>query len=72
MHLTQSEALAAIASGETLVGSTRSDYPNEVVEHKPRKDVVGGKPTGHPDYYPWHVVGRPDHARLRTSELKIR
>jgi hypothetical protein len=72
MQLTKSEALAAVASGETLVGSPRSQYPGEVVEHKPHVDVVDGRPTGHPDVYAWHVVGRPDHARLRVTELVIR
>lgn len=68
MNLTLAEALAAVASGETLVGDKRSGYAGAVVEYKPRKD----KANNHPDYYPWHVMGRPDYARLKSSQLDIR
>ncbi len=68
MNLSLAEALAAVASGETLVGGDRSEYAGMVVEYKPRKD----KANNHPDYYPWHVVGRPDYARLKSFQLRIR
>ena len=66
------QMLTAAAAGKTLVGTARSDYPGEVVEHLPRTDVVGGKPTSNPDFYAWHVVGRPDHARLNVHHVEVR
>lgn len=66
------EALAALAAGKTLVGNARSAYPGEAVEHAPRVDVVDGRPTGHPDFYAWHVVGRPEHARLNVHHLEVK
>jgi hypothetical protein len=66
--MTKSEALAAIASSETLIGTRRSDYPGMEVEYRPRRDAA----NGHPDAYAWHVKGRPDFARLRASDLEIK
>lgn len=63
--LTQSELLAALEAGERLEASPNSDYPGEAVEYAPRKDTV----NNHPDFYPWHVTGRPDYARLPRMKV---
>ncbi|MER6632221.1 hypothetical protein ABT301_29075 [Streptomyces sp. NPDC000987] len=70
-YLNKTELLAALDNGERLEAHPRTAYAGEAVEYLPRVDVVGGKPTSHPDCYPWHVVGRPDYARLRNSEVVV-
>lgn len=62
------QMLDAAAAGETLVGKPRSDYPGEVVEYLPRVDEA----NGHPDFYAWHVVGRPDHDRLNVHSVEVK
>lgn len=62
------QMLDAAAAGETLVGTARSDYPGEVMEHAPRVDEA----NGHPDFYAWHAVGQPDYARLNVHQVEIR
>lgn len=62
------EALAFIAAGKVLIGGPRSDRPGQVVEYLPRGDDA----AHHPDFYAWHVVGRPDYDRLNVLELEVR
>lgn len=64
----KSKALAAVTAGQTLVGGPRSDYAGEVVEYLPRVDEA----NGHPDFYAWHVVGRPDYDRLNVHSVVVR
>lgn len=61
------QMLDAAAAGKTLVGKPRSDYPSQAVEHLPRVDEV----NGHPDFYAWHVIGRPDYARLNVHHVEV-
>lgn len=60
--------LEAAAAGKTLVGSRRSQYPGEAVEYLPRTDAV----NGNPDFYAWHVVGRPGYARLNVHHVEVK
>lgn len=62
------QMLDAAAAGKTLVGGPRSDYPGEAVEHLPRVDEA----NGHPDFYAWHVIGRPDYDRLNVHSVVVR
>lgn len=62
------QLLEAAAAGETLVGTARSDYPGEAVEHLPRVDEV----NNHPDFYAWHVIGKPDYARLNVHKVEVK
>ncbi|MFI1703022.1 hypothetical protein [Streptomyces griseoruber] len=70
-YLSKTELLAALHNGERLEAHPRTAYAGEEVEYLPRVDIVGGKPTSHPDIYAWHVVGRPDDHRLRKSEVVV-
>lgn len=63
--LNKSEALKALEEGQTLVGASSSNYAGEKVEYRPRNLAV-------PDFYAWHVVGRPDEARLNVQKLEVR
>ncbi|BET51794.1 hypothetical protein RGQ21_67760 [Kitasatospora aureofaciens] len=62
--LVKSEALKALEEGKTLVGASSSNYAGERIEYLPRNLTV-------PDFYPWHVVGRPDEARLNVQKLEV-
>lgn len=62
------QLLEAAAAGKTLVGTARSDYPGEVVEHLPRVDEA----NGHPDFYAWHVVGKLDWHRLNVHKVEVK
>lgn len=66
--LTRSEALKAQEDGAVLMGSPIAVYPGEVVEYLPREDEA----NGHPDYYAWHVVGRPDSDRMNVHQLVVK
>lgn len=59
--------LAALKGGGTLVGHPRSMYPGERVAYEPRVDEV----NGHPDFYPWRVVGRSGDHRLPGSQVRV-
>jgi len=61
------QMLDAAAAGKTLVGGPRSDYPGEAVEHLPRVDEA----NNHPDFYAWHVIGRPDYDRLNVHSVVV-
>jgi hypothetical protein len=63
--LTKSELYAARQTGERIEAGPRTPYSGQAVEHSPRKDSA----NNHPDFYPWHVIGHPDHARLRNSQV---
>ncbi|WP_327345953.1 hypothetical protein [Streptomyces europaeiscabiei] len=65
--LNKTELLAALRAGKRLEGGPRTDYAGEAVEHAPRED----KANGHPDFYPWHIVGRPDWARLPRTGVVV-
>ncbi|MHB9861926.1 hypothetical protein [Streptomyces sp. YIM S03343] len=64
-YLTRSELLAALQSGEHLEAHPRTPYAGEPVEYQPRTDPT----NNHPDFYPWHVVGRPNYDRLCNTEV---
>lgn len=68
-YLTRKQLLAAVAvaDGERLEAHPRTSYAGAAVEYLPRRDTV----NNHPDCYPWHVVGRPDYARLRRTEVVV-
>lgn len=70
-YLNKTELLAAMNNGERLEAHPRTPYAGEQVEYLPRVDIVGGKPTSHPDFYPWRVVGRSGDYRLRNSEVVV-
>lgn len=61
------ELLEAIRSGKRLEARQRAAYAGEAVEFLPRVDEA----NGHPDFYPWHVMGRPDYDRLSGAEVVI-
>ncbi|WP_405893745.1 hypothetical protein OG272_15875 [Streptomyces sp. NBC_00104] len=54
--LSRTELLAALQAGKRLEAGPRTDFAGEAVEYAPRADEA----NGHPDFYPWRIVGRPD------------
>lgn len=60
-----SALLEARDAGLRLEGGLWTPYAGEEVEHDPRVD----EPNGHPDFYPWHVVGRPQGDRLSCRQI---
>jgi hypothetical protein len=69
----KTELLAALAAGQRLTvafvspSSPYASYVGKAVEYLPRVDEA----NGHPDAYPWHVVGLSDHDRVRHSMVAI-
>ncbi|MEI5526854.1 hypothetical protein ACKI1J_32340 [Streptomyces scabiei] len=64
-HQTRSPLLTARDNGARLEAGPRTSYAGEAVEYLPRKD----RANGHPDFYPWHVVGRPGDARVSNHQV---
>lgn len=65
--MTQQQLLEAATSGKRLEVRRTSAYAGEAVEYRPRVDEA----NNHPDFYPWHVVGRPDYDRVRRSDVVV-
>jgi hypothetical protein len=62
---TRAQLFAARDNRIRLEAGPSTAYAGESVEYRPRKDEA----NGHPDFYAWHVVGRPDYARVSALQL---
>ncbi|QPL14138.1 hypothetical protein QEH48_gp109 [Streptomyces phage TurkishDelight] len=66
-YQTRPRLLTARDNGARLEAGPRTAYAGEAVEYRPTKD----RANNHPDFYPWHVVGRPRDARLSNLQVVI-
>lgn len=64
-YLNKTELLAALEAGKRIEAAPKTQYAGEAVEYAPRTDAA----NNHPDFYPWHVIGRPDYARLNFLKV---